>query len=128
MSKTVPDHAASPRGPIPVETQERLLQIVMRRQGALSLRVGVLFLLPLLALPWLNQTQPALLTTRLFGFSLSWLILGICFFPLTWILSAYFVHTSDRIEAECTRLGREMLPPRSDTEADAVAAQEERMV
>lgn len=125
MSNPVPDVATTSLGAVPIETQEKLLQIVMRRQAALSLRVAVLFLIPLLVLPWLNQNQPALMNTRLFGFSLTWLILGICFFPLTWILSAYFVHRSDRIEAECTAIGRRMLPERARAEGPSSSSQEE---
>ena len=127
MSNPVSDVATTSLGSVPIETQEKLLQIVMRRQAALSLRVGILFLIPLLALPWINQTQPALMNTRLFGFSLTWLILGICFFPLTWILSAYFVHKSDRIEAECTTIGRQMLPFTSTGKAASNGSQEEGM-
>ena len=127
MSNPVSDVATTSLGSVPIETQEKLLQIVMRRQAALSLRVGVLFLIPLLALPWINQTQPSLMNTRLFGFSLTWLILGICFFPLTWILSAYFVHKSDRIEAECTTIGRQMLPVVSAGKAASNGSQEEGM-
>ena len=127
MSKTVPDIATTSHGPIPVETQEKLLQVVMRRQAALSLRVAAVFLVPLLALPWINQSQPALMNSRVLGFSVSWLILGICFFPLTWILSAYFVKKSDRIEAECTAIGRQMLPNPNRTDGTIKASQEEGM-
>ena len=125
MSKTVSEIATMSPGVVPVETQEKLLQVVMRRQAALSLRVAALFLLPLLALPWINQSRPDLMNTRLFGFSLTWLILGICFFPLTWILAAYFVHKSDGIEAECTALGREMLPTAMPIGVVVSAPQEE---
>ncbi len=125
MSKTVPDIATNSAGPIPLETQERLLKVVMLRQASLSLRVAAVFLCPLLALPLINATQPAFMNSRLFGFSITWLILGICFFPLTWLLSAYFVHKSDRIEAECTLLGREMLPRPGITDGSGIAAQEE---
>ena len=118
MSKTVPDSATTVAGPIPVETQEQLLKIVMRRQAGLSLRVAALFLLPLLALPWINQSQAACMNSRLFGFSVTWLLLGICFFPLTWLLSAYFVHKSDGIEAECTRSGARCCPTRAITDVD----------
>ena len=129
MSNTVPDIATTSPGLISLETQEKLLHIVMRRQAALSLRVAALFLLPLLALPWMNQSQPALMNSRLFGFSLTWLILGICFFPLTWLLSSYFVQKSDAIEAECTAIGRTMLPAAVSTTVGATttAPQEEGM-
>jgi len=126
MRKTVPDNPTP--APITVETQERLLQVVMRRQGALSLRVGALFLLPLLALPLLNQNQPEFMNRQFLGFSLTWLILGICIFPLTWLVSAYFVRKSDAIEAECTLLGREMLPDPDRKNATASAVQEEGTV
>ncbi len=107
-----PEHTAAKLSlaTMPPETQERLLQVVMQRQATLSLRVAALFLIPLLGLPILNQFQPALMNTQLFGFSLTWLILGVCFFPLTWLLSAYFVQKSDRIEAECADTARGMLP------------------
>lgn len=127
MSNTVPDIATTSPGSIPVETQEKLLQVVMRRQAALSLRVAAVFLVPLLALPWINQSQAAFMNSRLFGFSVSWLILGICFFPLTWILSAYFVKKSDGIEAECTAVGRQMLPSPISKDVTAKASQEEGM-
>jgi len=125
MSKTVPDDPTSSPAPLSVETQERLLQVVMRRQGALSLRVGALFLLPLLALPMLNQNQHDFMNSHFLGFSVTWLILGICIFPLTWLVSAYFVQKSDAIEAECTLLGREMLPTPGRTDGTASAMQEE---
>ncbi len=125
MSKTVPDIATTASIPIPLETQEKLLKIVMLRQAGLSLRVAAVFLVPLLALPWINQSQSALMNTRVFGFSANWLLLGICFYPLTWLLSAYFVHKSDGLEAECTALGRNLLPARASTEVRAAAAQEE---
>ena len=127
MSKTVPDFAATSAIPIPVETQEKLLKIVMLRQAGLSLRVAAVFLVPLLALPWINQSQSALMNSRVFGFSATWLLLGICFYPLTWLLSAYFVHKSDALEAECTALGRNLLPTRTSTEARAATAQEAGM-
>jgi uncharacterized membrane protein (DUF485 family) len=126
MSNTVPNIAPTPVA-VPIETQEKLLQMVMRRQASLSLRVAAVFLVPLLALPWLNQSQPAFMNSRFAGFSVTWLILGICFFPLTWILSSYFVHRSDGIEAECTALGRQMLAGPTATPVSAHVSQEEGM-
>jgi len=34
---------------------------------------------------------------------LTWLILGVLFYPITWALSNYFVTRSDQIEAEITQ-------------------------
>ena len=122
MSKTVPDIATPSPGPIPIETQEKLLKIVMRRQATLSLSVAAFFLVPLMALPWINLSQSAFMNSRLLGFSVTWVILGICSFPLTWMISAYFVHKSDSIEAECTAICRQMLPSTTTTEAAKVAS------
>lgn len=127
MSPHAPDLPTPSPGPIPIETQEKLLKIVMARQASLSLRVAALFLVPLLALPFVNLSQSGFMNSRLFGFSITWLILGICFFPLTWLLSSYFVRKSDAIEAECTTLGRQMLPKSGSTDGPAPAAREEGM-
>ena len=80
--------------------QARLAQAMMRRQGALSLRVASVFVILLLGLPLVNLYAPALAATPLFGFSASWLFLGVLFYPITILLSVYFVRHSDRIEAE----------------------------
>ena len=78
----------------------RLTQRVMKQQAALSLRVAAIFIVLVLGLPLFNMYFPKAAGTPVFGFSLTWLILGVCFFPLTWILSTYFVRESDKIERE----------------------------
>ncbi len=99
-----------PLDAVPPETQEKLLQVVMHRQARLSLQVASLFLIPLFGLPLLNQYLPDVMNRQVLGFSVTWLILGVCFFPLTWLLSAYFVRKSDSIESECAVTARKMLP------------------
>ena len=88
---------------LPPDQHARLASLVMRRQAALSLRVAVVFLLLLVGLPLFNLYAPQLANTRVLGFSVTWLFLGILFFPITWLLSAYFVRESDRIEGESAR-------------------------
>lgn len=83
------------------EEHARLAHLVMRRQAALSLRVAAVFLLMVLGLPLINYYLPALANRPVFGFTASWLFLGVLFFPITWALSAYFIRQTDRIEAEC---------------------------
>lgn len=80
----------------------RLARLVMRRQAALSLRVASVFLVILLGLPLVNAFLPDLANTPVFGLTASWLLLGVLSFPVTVLLSAYFVRESDRIEAECS--------------------------
>jgi uncharacterized membrane protein (DUF485 family) len=77
---------------------------MMRKQAALSLQVGAVFIVLIMGLPLFNLYFPQIANRSVFGFSLTWFLLGVCFFPLTWLLSAYFVRNSDEIEAEFARL------------------------
>ena len=92
--------AANPLAALSPEEQGRLAQRMMRRQGALSLRVAAVFTILLLGLPLVNYFLPELANTSVFGFSATWLFLGVLFYPITVLLSLYFVKHSDRIEAE----------------------------
>jgi uncharacterized membrane protein (DUF485 family) len=80
------------------EQQGRLASAVMRKQVALSIRVSVVFLILLLGLPLFNFFLPTVANTSVGGFTLTWFFLGVFFFPLTWLLSSYFIRESDRIE------------------------------
>jgi uncharacterized membrane protein (DUF485 family) len=73
---------------------------VMKKQAGLSIRVALVFLVIIFVLPLFNWLSPGLAQTQLFGFSLTWLILGVLFYPLTWILSGYFVKESNTIETQ----------------------------
>lgn len=79
---------------------------VMRRQASLSLRVTAVFAVILLGLPLINHFLPELANAQVGGFTLSWLILAVLFYPLTWLLSGYFIRESDRIEADITETYR----------------------
>jgi uncharacterized membrane protein (DUF485 family) len=80
--------------------QKGLLDRLMRRQAALSIRVACGFVVLLVLLPLLNLYAPKLAARSVGGFTLTWLLLGVLFYPLTWLLSGYFVRRSDRIEEE----------------------------
>ncbi len=80
--------------------QAALVRAIMGRQAALSLRVAAVFLILIFGLPVVNWLLPDLAGTRVGGFTLTWLFLGVLFYPLTWVLSGYFVRESDRLEAE----------------------------
>jgi len=73
---------------------------VMRQQARLSLRVAGIFIVILIGMPLINLYLPDLANRQIFGFSATWFFLGIGFFPITWLLSAYFIRESNRIEAE----------------------------
>ncbi|RYG21094.1 DUF485 domain-containing protein [bacterium] len=78
--------------------QSSLVRTIMRRQAALGLRVATVFVLILVGLPLLNLYLPDLMGTHIGGFSLTWLFLAVLFYPVTWVLSWWFVKGSDRIE------------------------------
>jgi uncharacterized membrane protein (DUF485 family) len=77
---------------------EEFLHTLMRRQLRLSVACAATFLVALLGLPLLNYFAPALMATRVAGFTLSWLILGILFFPFVWIISWRFIKRSIALE------------------------------
>jgi uncharacterized membrane protein (DUF485 family) len=70
----------------------------MRRQLRLSVACAAAFLLALLGMPLANYFAPGLMATRVAGFTLSWLILGVLFFPFVWIISWTFIRRSIALE------------------------------
>src|SRR5436190_1702872 len=79
---------------------EPFLHQLMRRQLRLSIACASTFLIALLGLPLLNFFFPELMATRVFGFTLSWFILGVLFFPFVWIISWAFIRRSIALEDE----------------------------
>lgn len=88
-------------------SDRELAGILMRGQALLGLRVAAVFLLLVLGLPLLSHYAPALSEQLVLGFPLSWLLLGLLFYPITWALSAYFVKASERMEVEQAEMARE---------------------
>ncbi len=87
---------------------EAFLAQLMRRQLRLSVGCALSFAIVLLALPGLNYFVPDLMATRVGGFTLTWLILGILFFPFVWVISWVFIRRSLAMEAEeAARAGAE---------------------
>ena len=79
---------------------EPFLRSLMRRQLSLSIACAATFLVALLGMPLLNYFAPALMAGRVGGFTLSWLILGVLFFPFVWIISFVFIRRSMALEAD----------------------------
>jgi uncharacterized membrane protein (DUF485 family) len=79
---------------------ESFLRELMRRQLALSIGCALAFLVALLGLPLFNYFAPELMATRIGGFTLTWLILGVLFFPYVWLISGYFIKRSLQLEAD----------------------------
>src|SRR6266513_4182637 len=79
---------------------EDFLHTLMRRQLRLSIACAAAFLIALLGLPLLNYFFPELMATRVFGFTLTWFVLGVLFFPFVWIISYVFIKRSIALEEE----------------------------
>ncbi len=83
---------------------ERFLRELMKRQLRLSISCASAFLLLLLGLPLLNYFAPELMARRVGGFTLSWLLLGVLFFPYVWIIAKWFINRSIALEDAEVRL------------------------
>ena len=79
---------------------ESFLRSLMRRQLGLSIACAATFLIALVGLPLLNYFAPGLMATRVGGFTLSWLVLGVLFFPFVWIISWVFIKRSIALEED----------------------------
>lgn len=82
---------------------EAFLRSLMRRQLRLSIGCALAFLVALLGLPLANYYAPGLMAVRVGGFTLTWLILGVLFFPYVWLISGYFIKRSLKLEADEAR-------------------------
>lgn len=90
--------------PKPDPHSEAFLHSLMRKQLKLSIACALAFLVVLLGLPLANYFAPELMATRVFGgFTLTWFLLGIGFFPAVWGISFYFIKRSISLEEEEVR-------------------------
>ena len=77
---------------------EEFLHSLMRKQLRLSIACALAFLVVLLGLPLANYFFPELMARRIFGFTLTWFLLGIGFFPAVWVISWFFIRRSIALE------------------------------
>ena len=77
---------------------ESFLHSLMRKQLRLSITCAVSFLVALLGLPLANYFFPEVMAARVLGFTLSWLLLGVGFFPAVWLIAWMFIRRSIALE------------------------------
>jgi uncharacterized membrane protein (DUF485 family) len=77
---------------------EAFLHSLMRRQLKLSIACAATFLVALLGLPLLNYFFPEAMATRVLGFTLTWFVLGVLFFPFVWVIAWVFIRRSIALE------------------------------
>ncbi len=82
---------------------EKFLHELMRRQLKLSISCAAAFLVLLFGMPLLNYFAPEFMAQRVGGFTLSWLMLGVLFFPYVWIIARVFITRSMALEDDEVR-------------------------
>ncbi len=98
----------TPRPAPPDIHSESFLHALMRRQLKLSIACGGTFLVALLGMPLANYFFPEAMAVRVFGFTLTWLVLGVLFFPFVWVIAWVFIRRSIALEeAEVEEVSRE---------------------
>lgn len=91
------DFMNTPPEPIDIHS-EAFLHSLMRRQLRLSVACAGTFLVALLGLPLLNYFFPEAMAVRVFGFTLTWFLLGVLFFPFVWAIAWVFIRRSIALE------------------------------
>ena len=79
---------------------EAFLQRLMKGQLCLSIGCAAAFLIALLGLPLANYFFPEIMARRIFGFTLTWFILGVLFFPYVWLIAWIFIRRSIALEQQ----------------------------
>jgi uncharacterized membrane protein (DUF485 family) len=77
---------------------EEFLKGLLQRQLRLSVSCASAFLVVLFGMPLLNYFAPEFMAQRVGGFTLSWLVLGVLFFPYVWIIARLFITRSIALE------------------------------
>ncbi|NHA68283.1 DUF485 domain-containing protein [Phycicoccus flavus] len=80
---------------------------LMRAQLRLSLAVVGLTVVGLAALPVLVTLVPDAAGTTVAGIPFPWLVLGVAVYPAAWGLARWYVHASQRIEADFSEVVEE---------------------
>lgn len=93
-----PARMSDPATPYRDIHSEAFLHRLMRRQLSLSILCASAFLVALAGLPLLNYLAPELMARRVAGFTWSWLVLGVLFFPFVWAIAWVFIRRSIRLE------------------------------
>jgi uncharacterized membrane protein (DUF485 family) len=86
---------------------EEFLHGLMRRQLKLSIACTTAFSVLLFGLPLANYFAPEAMSMQVGGFPLSWLLLGVLFFPYVWIIARLFITRSIALEQAEVRTAAE---------------------
>ncbi|BCY15548.1 DUF485 domain-containing protein [Actinoplanes sp. L3-i22] len=90
----------------PNAVNEALVKGLVRAQLALALRLSLVVLAGLGALPLLFAVAPAVGEIKVYGMHLPWLLLGVLSFPFLVLVGAAYVHWAERNEQDFTAVIR----------------------
>lgn len=100
-SRSVPSPGREPQDYV---HSEEFLRLLMSRQLRLSVVCAMAFLGMLVGLPLANYALPELMARTLpGGFTLSWFLVGLGFFPAVWLIAWFFIRRSIRLEHDEVR-------------------------
>ncbi|GIE87239.1 hypothetical protein Are01nite_37190 [Actinoplanes regularis] len=85
---------------------EALVKGLVRAQLALALRLSLVVVAGLGALPLLFAVAPAVGRLKVFGAQLPWLLLGVLSFPFLMLVGVAYVHWAERNEQDFTAVVR----------------------
>ncbi|WP_285551402.1 hypothetical protein [Actinoplanes regularis] len=85
---------------------EALVKGLVRAQLALALRLSLVVVAGLGALPLLFAVAPAVGRLKIFGAQLPWLLLGVLSFPFLMLVGVAYVHWAERNEQDFTAVVR----------------------
>ncbi|BCJ43521.1 hypothetical protein GCM10010168_41690 [Actinoplanes ianthinogenes] len=85
---------------------EALVKGLVRAQLALALRLSLVVVAGLGALPLLFAVAPAVGGLKVFGMNLPWVLLGVLSFPFLVLVGAAYVHWAERNEQDFTAVIR----------------------
>ncbi|MBY6413107.1 hypothetical protein HQ346_15630 [Rhodococcus sp. BP-252] len=82
------------------EVGDAMVRGLVRAQLLLSVRLALLTLAVLFAIPLVSLVVPAFADATLFGIRLPWLVLGVAVYPLLLVVGWVYVRQADRNEHE----------------------------
>ena len=97
---------------------EEYLRTIMGRQLRLSISIASVFVAIIVLVPLLNKFAPGIMNAPLWGFTLSWFILGFAIFPVLIFLAWLFVQRSNAFEDEAVHMVDEDTLPVYDETAE----------
>ena len=83
---------------------DAMVRALVRAQLLLAMRLAAGTALSLCAIPLLLRAFPVITEVTALGITLPWLVLGICVYPVLYIVGRRYIRQAERLEAEFLEL------------------------